>query len=86
MKCALNIVGGIWLKRPLDIIVTHVPDGVIIENESLDLWGEGNTYFDALEDFTDFFLYEYDAYLKTPIESMDLISRRRREAYLKLRR
>lgn len=63
------------LSQPLILTVSHEDNLVFIEEEILNIWSEGDTYEEALENFEDFFLYDFESYKNMPKKKMDVYAR-----------
>ena len=67
----LTKIGKYRLKRRLRVTITREGDLFFVENQELNLWGDGTTPEEAIESFERFFLYDLRSYMQTPVEKMD---------------
>jgi hypothetical protein len=74
-------LGGHELTRPLALLISYEENLVFVENEELNLWGEGSSLEEAEESFERFFCHELRVYRKTPVEKMDRSARDKLKAY-----
>lgn len=69
------------LEIPLMLTVSYRRNSVFIENEYLNLWGEGDSVEEAIKSFEDFFLYDFESYKDTPVEKMDILAQEKLRRY-----
>jgi hypothetical protein len=77
-------LGGHNLTRPLELRISYRADHVFVDNEELNLWGEGSSLEEAEKSFEDFFLHDFKIYKKTPAKKMDFSAREKLKAYKNL--
>jgi len=80
----LEQIGDRHLNRRLALTINYEREFVFVENQEFNLWGEGKTLDQAIEDFEDFFLHDLEAYLRTPPDMMDFYARQRLKLYHEL--
>ncbi len=78
---ALNKIGSLSLKWPLPVEIFKFGNYYIAEEHEFSLWSDGATIKEALDGIQAFFLHEYQRYIDTPNEVMDLIARREKKKY-----
>lgn len=74
-------IKGKILARPLELRIAYESGHVFVENEELNLWGEGASLEEAEESFERFFFHELKVYKNTPTRKMDHSAREKYKAY-----
>ena len=69
--CLDSNEGEITLSIPLEVMIYHGVDNIIVMNEDFNITGVGDSREEALKDFEDFFIHDYIVYLETPDEQLD---------------
>ncbi len=74
-------IGNYNLARYLILTVSYEENLFFVENEEFNIWGDGNTLDQAFTSFENFFLYDLNSYLTTPLENMDIFARQELKKY-----
>jgi len=69
------------LEIPLMLMVSYRGNLVFVEDEYLNIWGEGDTIEQAIKSFENFFLYDFKSYMDTPPNRMDLFAQEKLKYY-----
>lgn len=69
------------LEIPIILSVSYQEDSVFVEDEYLNLWGEGDSIEEAIKSFEDFFLYDFESYKDTPLDRMDFYAQEKLRYY-----
>jgi hypothetical protein len=69
------------LEIPLMLTVSYRDNLIFVENEFLNLWGEGDSIEEAIKSFENFFLYDFKSYMDTPPNRMDLFAQEKLKYY-----
>lgn len=69
------------LAWSLILTINYEDDLVFIKEETLNIWCEGDTLEEVLEDFEDFFLYDFESYKNMPEGKMDVSARNALKLY-----
>ena len=76
-----NKSGSDALRWPLFVKIFKFEGYYIAEEHEFSLWSDGATIQEALDGIQAFFLHEYQRYVDTPNEMMDLIARQEKRKY-----
>ena len=67
----LKKVGQYNLAWPIILSISYIDDLICVESKTPHLWGEGETLDKAIKSYENFFLYDLESYLDSPIEKLD---------------
>lgn len=62
----------VLLRRPLAVLIEETDSECIVSNDSLRIWGIGDSKYPALEDFARTFIAVLDTYSGTPAEQLSI--------------